>query len=153
MARILHRARGRMSSGDDGQVLLLTIGFVVVAVTLVLVVSAAAQVHLERKRLVALADLVAVEAADEVPGDVYFGGPAPAIGITSASVRSSAERYLASHPTPGRWDQVTVLEAVSDDGRSARVVLGASMEVPFLGALVGPWPDIALRAESISRGH
>ena len=54
--------RGRMGRRDDGQIMILTIGFVVVALLLVTVVASAAGVHLERKRLLALADVLALEA-------------------------------------------------------------------------------------------
>ena len=58
--------------------MILTIGFVVVALLLITVVASAAGVHLERKRLLALADLLALEAADAVDDDALLRTPAPA---------------------------------------------------------------------------
>ena len=48
------RAARRRGGGDEGQVTILVIGFVVVALALVAVVVSATQVHLERTRLAAL---------------------------------------------------------------------------------------------------
>jgi len=58
--------------GDDGQVTILVIGFVVVALALVAVVASAAQVHLERARLAALADFAALAAAEQVSDEAYY---------------------------------------------------------------------------------
>ena len=41
---------------DEGTIMLLTLGFVVIALLLVLVVAAATQVHLQRMRLTHVAD-------------------------------------------------------------------------------------------------
>lgn len=72
------RPRWRAAAGrDDGQVTVLVIGFVVVALALVAVVTSAAQVHLERTRLAALADLAALAAAERVSDEAYF---APSTG-------------------------------------------------------------------------
>lgn len=73
---------------DDGQVTVLVIGFVVVALALVAVVTSAAQVHLERTRLAALADLAALAAAERVSDEAYFapsgGGPGTVGGPVAA---------------------------------------------------------------------
>lgn len=107
--------------------LVLTIGVVVFAVLLILVVASAAQVHLEHKRLVALADLLALEAADSIRDEMYYGEEGDArIRVTDASVRDAVESYLAEHPGQTRgWRQVAVQEATATGARTARVSIVA----------------------------
>ena len=72
----------RLRRGDDeGRIALLALGFVVVAASLVLVVTAAAGVHLDRKRLLALADLAALDAADALSASAYYAGGLPSDGL------------------------------------------------------------------------
>jgi hypothetical protein len=157
--RVVGRVRG--AAGDDsGQVLLLTLCFVTVALLLVLVVAAATGVHLERKRLVALADVVALDASDAIADPGYF---APGAGqgdpdrgglpLSDASVRAAVDAYLAEHAdATASFVEVRVLEATSPDGRSAHVRLGALVRVPVVGVVLQPWSEgIALEAGSSSR--
>ena len=151
----------RRRSGDDGQVMILTIGFVVVALLLLTVVVSAAGVHLERKRLLALADLLALEGADAVGDDRYFvpgaGREAPGTGgvpLTDGSVRASVDGYLRENADAATaWDEFAVLDATTPDGQSARVRLGAVVRPVLLSWVLAPWSDgIALEAESVARG-
>lgn len=151
--------RARRASGDDGQVMILTLGFVVVALLLLTVVVSAAGVHLERKRLLALADLLALEGADAVGDTPYFvpgeAGPrAGGVPLTDASVRASVDRYLRDNPgAAAAWDEFAVLDATTPDGRTAEVHLGAVVRPMFLSWVLAPWSDgIALEAESVARG-
>ena len=54
----------RVRPADRGNITILTIGLVALTLTLVLLATTAAAVHLERKRLWNLADTVALEVAD-----------------------------------------------------------------------------------------
>ncbi|NTV39599.1 MAG: hypothetical protein HGA51_06530, partial [Demequinaceae bacterium] len=66
MRRLSHR-------GDEqGTIGILTLGFAVVAIMLILVISAATSVHLTRMRLADLADELAEDASDAVSSDGYF---------------------------------------------------------------------------------
>ena len=150
------------ADGDDGQVMILTLGFVVVALLLVTVVVSAAGVHLERKRLLALADLLALEAADAVGDDRYFapgagqGDPATeGLPLTDASVRAAVDGYLRDNPDAAdRLGRVRgALDASTPDGRSAQVRLGAVVRPVLVSWVLAPWSDgIALEAESVARG-
>jgi hypothetical protein len=146
---------------DSGQVMILTIGFVVVALLLITVVVSAAGVHLERKRLLALADVLALEAADAVGDDEYFapgagqGDPATeGVPLTEASVRAAVDRYLRDNPEAATaWDEFAVLSASTPDGRSAHVQVGAVVRPVLVSWVLAPWSDgIALEAESVARG-
>ena len=100
--------------------MILTIGFVVVALLLITVVASAAGVHLERKRLLALADVLALEGADAVGDDRYYApgaGPAsPGCPLTDAAVRAAVDEYLRDNPD-GRGAVGPVRRAVRHDAR------------------------------------
>lgn len=141
-------------TGDEGQVMILSLGFAVLAILLVLVVTAATAVHLDRKRLLALADLAALAAADEVGERYYTDGRGPAgVPLSDDDVRAAVEEYVAAHPDPAaRWDDVVVLEASTPDGRSAVVRLGAVTRPPLVTWVLEPWSGgIALEVEATAR--
>ncbi|WP_028047646.1 pilus assembly protein TadG-related protein [Cellulomonas sp. URHE0023] len=149
----MRRAR---AGADDGQIMILTLGFVVVALLLVTVVASAAHVHLERKRLLALADVLALEGADAVASDRYFAPGSdeqPGLPLTDTAVRQGIEEYLRDNPdVTGQWDQLVVLSATTPDGASARVHLGAVTHPVLISWVLSPWQDgIALEAESVAR--
>ncbi|WP_291882662.1 pilus assembly protein TadG-related protein [Cellulomonas sp.] len=154
------RGRGRTSraSGtakDDGQIMILTIGFVAIALLLVTVVASATAVHLERKRLLALADLVALESADALAEQGYFpdGSGQAGLPLSDSSVRAAVDDYLRDNPAAAQGlHDLTVLSATTPDGRSAEVRLGATARPVLLSWVLAPWSDgIALEAESVAR--
>lgn len=153
--RVRRAAHGR--DDDDGQVMVLTLGFTVIALALVLVVAAATSVHLERKRLLGLADLAVLAAADEVGAGYYAPGAdapgRPVVPLTDADVRAAVERYLAAHPEPGaRWDGVVVLRAEAVDERTATVRLGAVVHPALLAPVLDLWSGgIGVEASSTAR--
>ncbi|WP_337062463.1 hypothetical protein [Kineococcus sp. G2] len=137
-------------SRDEGRIALLSLGFALVAVVLVLVVVSASAVHLQRVRLLALADAAAADAADALDEAAYFtsGLPPEAVPLTDASVRASAQRYVdvAGSDLPG----VRVAAGTgSPDGRTAVVVLGATVVPPFAGLVPERFAGgVQLRASS-----
>ncbi len=137
--------------------MLLTLGFVVVAILLITVVASAASVHLERKRLLALADVLALEGADAVGDDRYYAPGSdrePGLPLTDAAVRAGVEEYLRDNPDAAtQWDRLTILSATTPDGTSAEVHLGAVTHPALVSWVLAPWQDgIALVAESTARG-
>ena len=165
--------RWRVAAGrDDGQVTVLVIGFVVVALALVAVVTSAAQVHLERTRLAALADLAALAAAERVSDEAYFaasgggpgtiGGPAATegagaggarLGPSDDEVAAVVEAYLSQHPDPSaRWTGLRVVTASCPDGRTVRVSLAAVVRPAWTAWVLTPFTDgIAIGASSAAR--
>lgn len=139
--------RARDEGREDGQILLLVVGYALVAVLLVSVVASATAVHLERKRLLALADLVALEAADALDPALYYAGDqgVPGAGspvvLTPDGVRAAVESHLASAPEAARFRGLEVVEATTDDGRTARVTLRATADVPLVTLVTAPWSD------------
>ena len=140
--------------------MILTLGFVVVALLLLTVVVSAAGVHLERKRLLALADLLALEGADAVGDDRYFvpgrarrRGPAACRSPTRRSARRSTATCGTTPTRPRPGTSSRSLDATTPDGRTAQVRLGAVVRPVLLSWVLAPWSDgIALEAESVARG-
>lgn len=141
-ARAARRAAGR---DDDGQVLVLTLAYGLLAILLVAVVVSATAVHLERKRLLALADLAALEAADALDPAAYYAGATGddtgPVTLTPSDVRAAVEAYLAAAPAARRFHDLTIVEATTDDGRTARVTLRAVADVPLVGPATAAWSD------------
>nr|WP_297423220.1 pilus assembly protein TadG-related protein [uncultured Actinotalea sp.] len=137
--------------------LLLTLCYAVIALLLITVVASASSVHLERKRLLAVADQTALAAADSLGDDAYYGrGPTAGadrslVVLTDASVRTAVEEHLARSPGASRLTALTVL-GTSTDGRTAEVTLGAVARPPLVSWVTAAWSDgIALRATSRAR--
>lgn len=150
------RVRRGKAGQDDGQVMILSLGFGVVAIMLVLVITAATGVHLDRKRLLALADLAALSAADQASTTYFDAAGERASGgvpLTDATVRAAVEQYVRDHPEPAaRWDGVRVLEATTPEGRSVVVRLGAVTRPPLVTWVLEPWSDgIELVVEANAR--
>ncbi|MBL0885051.1 hypothetical protein [Myceligenerans indicum] len=148
----------RQATAESGRIWLLTAGFMMFAAALVGVVASATAVHLDRKNLADLADMLAANAAQAVEehrlyaGDAVQAGP-PGSGtlvLEDQGVADSVDRYLAEHPgvVP---EGLVVVAADSPDGRSARVSLSARSRPPLLGWFTDPVAPIVVTAESTAR--
>lgn len=137
--------RPRDPGADDGQVLLLILVYALITVTLVTVVASASAVHLERKRLLALADAAALDAADAVDLDAFFADgtrPGDGVPLTDASVRASVEEYVERAGAPARFDAFAVASSTgTPDGRTAEVTLLATAEPPLLSVVIAAFSD------------
>lgn len=131
---------------DDGQIMLLSIAYGLVALALVLVIVSVSAIYLERKQLLALADAVAADAADAIDEDIYFGqdrGDVPALPLTDTSVRSDAEDYLAAAPAGVvDFESLAIVEPTgTPDGTTAQVSLAAIVRPPVVTWVLAPWQD------------
>jgi hypothetical protein len=143
----------RPRDNDDGQVLLLTLVYTLIAFSLIIVVVDATAVHLARTQLLDAADGAALDAADSIdaPG-TYGAADAPAsspqepaahhLALTDASVRDQVAQYLSTYESPSRLDQVAVATGTgTSDGQSATVVLTGRVRLPIGGVVVAGWSD------------
>lgn len=134
--------------------MLLVICYATIALALILVVVSASAIHLERKRLFALADAVALDAADDLDGRAYFdGGVRQTLPLTDASVRASAQDYLAGLPAgQAGFDNLTIAAASAPDGGTAEITLVAFAHPPFTAGVLD---DVAipLRVTVRARTH
>jgi uncharacterized membrane protein len=132
---------------DEGQILLLSLVYGLVTLALVIVVVAVSTVYLERKRLLSLADALAVDAADAIDTDVFYTGDrgeAVDLPLTDASVRSAVEDYLQAAPAAvtGEFEDFAVVEPTgTPDGTVAEVSLGAPIRPPLVPWVLTPWRD------------
>lgn len=149
---------GGRPDDDGGRILLLTLAFVAFAIALVGVVASASAVHLDRKRLADLADLLAADAAQAVSERRLYTGEGPAaprpgeglLVLDDDGVAAAVEAYLADHPAAAP-DGLAVVEAGSPDGRSARVELAAPSRPPLLSWFTDATAPIVVRATSTAR--
>lgn len=145
--------RPRRGGPDDGQIMLLTIGYVVVALLLVTAVVSASAVHLERKRLLALADNAALAAADQLDDGAYYGRPgAPGehlVRLTPDGVRDAVDEHLRT--SPSRLTGLGVVDTWTD-GRTAEVTLTAVARPPLVSWVTAAWSD-GIRLEVTARAR
>lgn len=121
---------------DEGSTLPLILVFGVVALVLVLVVAAATDLYLERKRLFTLADgaaLVGAESFDLAGVRPASRGMRPE--LRSDEVRSAVAGYLAAEPADG-FEALHLDAATTPDGRSAAVTLSATWRPPVLAPFI-----------------
>ncbi|MFJ4225497.1 hypothetical protein [Microbacterium sp. NPDC089695] len=127
---------------DEGSVLLLALGYAVLAIALVLVCVCATDLYIAQKRLDALADSAALAGADgfvvQVEGDDVHAE------LTDAAVREQADALLRARP-----GEATLVSASAPDGISARVTVTTDWHPPLVSLFV---PDgVRLEATATSR--
>ena len=136
------RRPGAERRDDEGSVLILTLGYAVLALVAVLICTGATSLYLAQKRLDAVADAAALAAADSFELTIAAGEPVAS--LTDADVRGQAELMVAQI-----GGGATVVSAETPDGVSARVTVTGSWHPPVVTFFV---PDgLALEATATSR--
>jgi hypothetical protein len=131
-------AGDRRGPGEDGQVLLLTIGLAALCLLVATVVMAASAVYIEHKKLLSLADSAALAAADTFSlGDVEDASGVPLPALDDAGVRRAAQRYLSETGAAERFSALRLGPGTgSPERRTAHVSLSAVVHPPVLNFLV-----------------
>jgi uncharacterized membrane protein len=139
------RLTARLRSGaadDDGSVLILTLGYAVLAIAVLLVCVDATSLYLAQKRLDGLADAAALAGADGFTLVVEEGQPRAE--LTDDGVREQADALIGQVGARG-----VVVEAGTPDGVSARVTVAGTWRPPIIALFV---PEgVALEATATSR--
>lgn len=132
-----------MKSGDEqGSVLLLTLGYALLALALILVSVCATDLYIAQRRLDALADAAALAGADGFT--LVVEGDSAHADLTDDGVREQAEALLAQMP-----GSAMLVSAEAPDGLSARVRVSTDWHPPLVALLV---PDgVRLEATGTSR--
>ena len=139
----MRRLRGRaMASDDSGQVLLLSLAYAVLALLLVTAVVSASGIHLERKRLLALADLAALDAADALDEAAYFSRRAgdELVVLGEEEVTAQVAEYLDLAAPHARLDDLALVSA-GTDSRTVTVTLRSVARPVLISWVTAPWSD------------
>ncbi|MEV7575619.1 MULTISPECIES: pilus assembly protein TadG-related protein [unclassified Microbacterium] len=127
---------------DEGSVLLLVLGYLILALAVLFVCVCATDLYLTQKRLDGLADAAALAGADGFTLQVE--GEVPRATLTDAGV---AEQAMPLVRDAGL--EATVVDAGTPDGVSARVTVAAIWHPPLLSPFV---PEgVPLQATATSR--
>lgn len=114
----------------------LVVGLFAIALAFIAVAAGATSLHLDRLRLLSVADGAALAAAESFRvADIAVQGDEVVPALTAADVRTTADAYVAAATPPG-IRQLRVVDAGTDDGRSATVVLQGTWRPPLVSALL-----------------
>ena len=149
--------QGRRALRDDGNISVLTLGFLVVAMVTLLVVAAATAVHVQRLRLVHLADEAAADAADSLDVAQYYAGDAPlptddaAIRLAVSRMEEAVVAQLEARGA-GHLEGVRLVSVTTPDGSTAVVSLSLTVHPLFPLEPLMPFADgIEIRATGSAR--
>lgn len=121
---------------EAGSTLPLVLVFFLIAVSFVAVAVGATALHLERMRLLTLADGAALAGAESFRvADVHVEGDRVVPALSSSAVGSEVRRYLGDAGPEG-FDGLSVRRATTTDGTSATVVLAAVWHPPIVSGLL-----------------
>jgi Putative Flp pilus-assembly TadE/G-like len=120
----------RRSRDDEGSILPLVAGYGALALLVVLLVTAATSLYLERKRLLTLADGAALAGAEAYELTDLTVAPSGAISRPPLD-----EQYLAEAPVQG-FEGLQLERAESEDGSSATVRLSSFWRPPVVTLFV-----------------
>lgn len=124
------RLERRLASEEDGSTLVLTIGFAALALALIIAVTAATSLLIERRRLFTVADGAALAAAEAFALEqVRFDGTAATPELADAAVDRAAADW-ASAAAAGL--SAVRVDGASADDRSATVTVSSAWQPPVV---------------------
>jgi hypothetical protein len=132
----------RRSGDDRGSVLILTMGYALLALALIVVCANATSLHLAQKRLDALADAAALAGANGFTLTVEGGDPRAR--LTDENVRAQAQEIVRV-----AGEGAILVSAVTPDGLSARATVATRWTPLLVSAFVAD--GVALSATATSR--
>ncbi|GAA3943621.1 pilus assembly protein TadG-related protein [Microbacterium soli] len=138
----IRRTIHRLEHDEDGTVLPLILGYLLLAIAIILVCVSATDLYIAQKRLDSLADAAALAGADGFTLEVAVGGVHAE--LTDEKVREQADAVVAAVAQEAR-----MVSAGTPDGVSARVTIAADWHPPVFSPFV---PDgVPLQATATTR--
>lgn len=130
--RPIDQAMSRRLAEDRGSVLILGIGWVVVCLLALAVMTDVTAAFLQRRHLMAIADAAALAGAQAIDLDAYYAeGARVGTRLSPAQVAAAARSHaLAYGDVP--WMSV---DSVVSDGVTVRVALSAPLQLPFFDGI------------------
>ena len=122
---------------DEGSVLVLSLGFIIICIIALAVVVDASTVFLARRALQSQADGAALAGAQAMDLNAYYSeGASERIRLDEASVRAAVDRHVRRDPGDGRLTGVTMRDDV------VLVTMTDRVRPPFSGWLTpsGAYP-------------
>lgn len=117
---------------ERGSMMPLLGGAIVLILAITLGITSATSLLIERMRLLALADSVALFASESFdPSQVRRSGSGTILPLTSAGVESSAREFLNT-VGPGSLEAVSLVSATTPDGRYAEVTMSSLWRPPVV---------------------
>jgi hypothetical protein len=136
---------------DDGAAVPLIVGLFAIAAAFVIVAAAASSLHLERLRLLTVADGAALAGAESFRvADATVRGDEVVPTLTSARVRSAADASVADARS-GQLEGLAVVRAGTTDGRGATVVLRSTWRPPIVSPLLPDGVVITVTSSAAAR--
>lgn len=131
--------------GDDGQLLILIIGFALVTALLVTVVVNASRLFLMRRSLAALADGAAVAASNGIDEAAIYRGALEggSVPLDDEAAEAMVRDYLASYfegTADNRFPGLQLVDVTSTGG-VATVTLRVRVDLPFVNAVSADYAD------------
>lgn len=140
-----------MTDREEGAAVPLIVGLFAIAAAFVVIAAATTSLHLERLRLLSVADAAALAGAESFRvADVAVQGDAVVPALSSAAVRSAVEEAVAESDE-GQLDDLAVVTAGTPDGRSATVQLRATWHPPILSPLLPDGLPVTVTSTAAAR--
>ncbi|MEI6693663.1 MAG: pilus assembly protein TadG-related protein [Actinomycetes bacterium] len=142
---------GRQESDDQGQVLILILGFVVMLALFTSIVIDTSHVFMARRSLVAAADATALAAAQGInERAVYEGKVDGTVPLSPMATRQQAARYVSAAHLLTTFSHFRV-DAVRTNGRWVNVTLSAQVRLPIFNVVTSK--PSGFRISASSRAH
>ena len=148
-------SRSARPTGDSGTVMLLVIGLVAIAVSLVAVVTDVSSLWLTRRSLGDAADAAAIAAAQAVDLAAVYGGRTnttrdgvAVLPLDRNQVRARVLRYVKDAKLSSSFNHFQVM-SVRTDGNTVVVVLKARARPPFMSVLTDLTPSDGASSDGV----
>ena len=143
----------RSDESEEGSILVLVVGTVVLLAMLSAVVVDAGRLYLSRRALDGVTDAAALAGAQAIDLDaVYDGRGGRDLVLDEPAVRAAVAQYLETADAEGavRGFRVTAIE-VGDEEVTVRTT--ATVRLPFVGPFTGGSSTVSVRTESSARNR